>query len=197
VMRIISLVPIGPVERALLGALAEGLAERLRVACALAPRGLEAEFAHNPLRRQYHSTEILRKLLEPCPGDTWKVLGVTELDLYIPILTFVFGEAQLSAGCAVVSAHRLRQEFYGLPEDTDLLRQRLLKEALHELGHTYGLRHCADYTCVMSASYGVERIDLKRPDFCPACAAALRVPGSGVRLAMPERARAGLGARRP
>ena len=95
------------------------------------------------------------------------------MDLYIPVLTFVFGEAQLADGGAVVSAHRLRQEFYGLPTDPELLHQRLLKEALHELGHTYGLRHCPDYTCVMSASNGVERIDLKRPDFCPACAQLL------------------------
>jgi len=172
-MRIISLVSIGPVDRELLGLLAQGLTERLRVACSLEPEGLEAEFAHNPLRRQYHSTEILRKLLEHRPRDSWKVLGVTELDLYIPILTYVFGEAQVSQGRALVSAHRLRQEFYGLPEDPALLRERLLKEALHELGHTYGLRHCADYTCVMSASYGVERIDLKRPDFCAACLPAL------------------------
>ncbi len=95
------------------------------------------------------------------------------MDLYIPVLTFVFGEAQLSDGGAVVSTHRLRQEFYGLPADLELLRERLLKEALHELGHTYGLRHCPDYLCVMSSSNGVERIDLKRAEFCPACAPAL------------------------
>jgi archaemetzincin len=98
---------------------------------------------------------------------------VTEVDLYVPVLTFVFGEAQLADGGAVVSVHRLRQEFYGLPADPELLRWRMLKEALHELGHTYGLRHCPDYTCVMSASNGVERIDLKSADFCAACAQAL------------------------
>ena len=70
----------------------------------------------------------------------------------------------------MVSAHRLRQEFYGLPTDPELLHERLLKEALHELGHTYGLRHCPDYTCVMSSSNGVERIDLKSAEFCPTCA---------------------------
>lgn len=92
------------------------------------------------------------------------------MDLYIPVLTFVFGEAQLTNGGAVVSTHRLRQEFYGLPADSDLLHDRLLKESLHELGHTYGLRHCPDYTCVMSSSNGVERVDLKSADFCPLCA---------------------------
>jgi archaemetzincin len=172
-MRIISLVPVGRVDRALLEPLAEGLTQRLRVACSIQPDGLEAEFAFNPLRRQYHSTEILKKLLQKPPSEIWKVLGVTEMDLYIPVLTFVFGEAQVSDGGAIVSTHRLRQEFYGLPADLELLRDRLLKEALHELGHTYGLRHCSDYLCVMSASHGVERIDLKRAEFCPACAPAL------------------------
>lgn len=176
-MRIISLMPVGSVDHALLEPLAEGLTQRLRVACSIQPDGLEAEFAFNPLRRQYHSSEILKKILSRPPSTDWKVLGVTEIDLYIPVLTFVFGEAQLADGGAVVSAHRLRQEFYGLPPDPELLHERLLKEALHELGHTYGLHHCADYTCVMSAANGVERIDLKRPEFCPACAQLLPADG--------------------
>jgi archaemetzincin len=169
-MRIISLMPVGQVDHALLEPLAEALTRRLNVACSIQPEGLEADFAFNPMRRQYHSTEILKKILQKPQGDTWKVLGVTEMDLYIPVLTFVFGEAQLADGGAVVSAHRLRQEFYGMPTDPELLHERLLKEALHELGHTYGLRHCHDYTCVMSASNGVERIDLKNAEFCPTCA---------------------------
>ena len=169
-MRIISLVPVGRVDQALLEPLAEGLTRRLRVACSLQPDGLEPEFAFNPLRRQYHSTEVLKKLMLRPAGDSWKVLGVAEVDLYIPVLTFVFGEAQLNDGRAVVSTHRLRQEFYGLPPDPELLAERLLKESLHELGHTYGLRHCPDYECVMSASNGVERIDLKQAEFCAACA---------------------------
>ena len=169
-MKIISLMPVGAVDRTLLEPLAAGLTQRLRVACSILPDGLEVEFAFNPLRQQYHSSEILKKILERPTSETWKVLGVTEMDLYIPVLTFVFGEAQISDGGAVVSTHRLRQEFYGLPTDPQLLQERLLKESLHELGHTYGLRHCSDYTCVMSASNGVERIDLKQAEFCPTCA---------------------------
>jgi archaemetzincin len=172
-MRIISLMPVGRVDRALLEPLAAGLTQRLRVACSIQPDALEAEFAFNPLRRQYHSTEILKKILQRPASETWRVLGVTEMDLYIPVLTFVFGEAQLSDGGAVVSTHRLRQEFYGLPTDPELLHERLLKESLHELGHTFGLRHCPDYSCVMSASNGVERIDLKRAEFCSTCAQSL------------------------
>lgn len=175
-MRIISLIPVGQVDRSLLEPLAEGLTWRLRVACAIQPGELDAEFAFNPARRQYHSTEILKKVIQKPSHESWKILGVTGMDLYIPVLTFVFGEAQLDHGGAVVSTHRLRQEFYGLPPDPELLAERLLKESLHELGHTYGLRHCPDYTCVMSSSNDVERIDLKQADFCPAC--AQNIPGS-------------------
>jgi archaemetzincin len=171
-MRIIALVPVGRVERGHLELLAQGLAARLRVACWISPDRLEGEFAYNPVRGQYHSTEILQRLLQDPGAESWRILGVTDVDLYIPILTFVFGEAQLGNTAALVSTHRLRPEFYGMPEDPGLLQGRLLKEALHELGHTFGLQHCPDYLCVMSASHSVERIDLKQADFCTACTGA-------------------------
>jgi archaemetzincin len=171
-MKIISLVPVGRVERGHLESLAEGLAARLRVACWIRPEGLSGEFAYNPARGQYYSTEILKRLLQDPPAESWRILGVTDVDLFIPILTFVFGEAQLGDTRALVSTHRLHPEFYGMPKDPGLLQERLLKEAIHELGHTFGLRHCTDYQCVMSASHSVERIDLKRAGFCSACAAA-------------------------
>ena len=106
--------------------------------------------------------------------DTSRLLGITLVDLYIPILTFVFGEAQLKGSCALVSAHRLRQEFYGLPGNTGLFHERLLKEATHELGHTLTLSHCEDYQCVMAPSHGVEWIDLKTSNFCTACGSLVR-----------------------
>jgi len=171
-MRIISLVPVGRVESGHLEWLAEGLASRLPVACWIRPDRLSGEFAYNPARGQYHSTEILKRLLQDPPAESWRILGVTDVDLFIPILTFVFGEAQLGDTGALVSTHRLRPEFYGMPNDPELLRVRLLKEALHELGHTLGLQHCPDYLCVMSASHSVERIDLKRAGFCRTCMAA-------------------------
>jgi archaemetzincin len=171
-MRIISLVPVGRVERGHLESLAQGLASRLRVACWIRPDGLNGEFAYNPVRGQYHSTEILKRLLQDPHAESWRILGVTDVDLYIPILTFVFGEAQLGDTGALVSTHRLRPEFYGMPQDPGLIQERLLKEALHELGHTFGLQHCPNYLCVMSASHSVERIDLKQADFCMACTGA-------------------------
>jgi archaemetzincin len=171
-MRILSLVPVGRVAGEHLQYLAEQMAARWEAACLIQPAWQNGETAYHAGRGQYHSTAILKQLLRHPHRESWRILGVTEVDLYIPILTFVFGEAQLGEGAALVSTHRLRPEFHGLPPDPRLLEERLLKEAIHELGHTLGLHHCPNYLCVMSASHSVERIDLKQPDFCLACAAA-------------------------
>ena len=116
-------------------------------------------------RGQHYSTAILQRL-EQVADPNARVLAVTACDLYVPVLTFVFGEAQLEGNCAVVSTARLREEFYGMPPRQDVLRERLVKEAAHELGHTFGLRHCADWSCVMASSHGVERLDVKGAEFC-------------------------------
>lgn len=100
-------------------------------------------------------------------------MGLASCDLYIPVLTFVFGEAQLQGPFAVVSSFRLRQEFYGMPTDPQLLINRVVKECMHELGHTLGIPHCEDYTCVMASSHTVEWIDLKKSRFCESCRAIM------------------------
>ena len=98
-----------------------------------------------------------------------RVLGVTGVDLFIPVLTYVFGEAQVYGPAAVVSTHRLQPTVYGLPDDPGLFYRRLLTEAIHELGHTHGLLHCLEPGCAMGSSTYVEEIDLKRPALCPTC----------------------------
>ncbi len=172
-MKGVYLQPIGTVDPSLLRDLPRDLAEDLQTRCELLSPALDPEFAYHPERQQYHSTEILVRLAAiDRPGD-WRVVGITALDLYIPILTFVFGEAELNGRCAVVSLHRLRQEFYGLPPDPGLLRERIVKEVVHELGHTFRLSHCDDYGCVMASSHSVEWIDLKSASFCRHCAEEL------------------------
>ena len=104
-----------------------------------------------------------------------KILGVTAVDLFIPILTYVFGEAQLDGIGALVSMHRLNNRLYGLPDNDQLLRERLNKEAIHELGHTFGLLHCSTPGCVLSASTYVEDIDQKSDQVCHECRA--HIPG--------------------
>jgi len=169
-MNIVRLLPIGQPDGQL-QELEPALARIFRVRCQVLPQALDPEFAFHGERQQYHSSEILQRMRASCSQDTWRLLGVTGVDLYIPILTYVFGEAQVGGPCAVVSLHRLRQQFYGLPPHPMLERDRLIKEAVHELGHTLGLRHCDNYECAMSASHAVEWIDLKRVTLCAHCQA--------------------------
>ncbi|HWR34418.1 MAG TPA: archaemetzincin family Zn-dependent metalloprotease [Clostridia bacterium] len=168
------LLPIGKSDPDMMGWLRQELIELFRVPCRILEPGLDPQFSYHPERDQYHSSEILARMQEYVTARSWRVLGITPVDLYIPILTFVFGEAQMGGPCSVVSSYRLRQEFYGLPSDRDLLGRRLLTEAVHELGHTLQLTHCDDYNCVMAASHAVEWIDLKDFLFCSQCARCAR-----------------------
>jgi len=154
----------------LMDRLAAETARVLGVSCRVETAAMGVDFAFDTLRCQVWSTPLLARLQERGGRRGAVTVGVTALDLYVPILTFVFGEAQLNGPAAVVSAHRLREEYYGLPADEDALVGRLLKEVLHELGHTQGLRHCTDWRCVMSSAHTVERIDIRQAGFCGACA---------------------------
>jgi archaemetzincin len=130
--------------------------------------------AFDARRRQYSSTTILRWVLGRVPADAAKILAITDGDLFIPVLTFVFGEAQLGGKGAVVSTARLQVEFNGLPSRPHLFRARLLKECAHELGHTFGLAHCTVARCVMSRSNTVPEVDAKTDGFCRNCRRWLR-----------------------
>ncbi len=92
------------------------------------------------------------------------------------MLTFVFGQSQLDGAGAVVSTYRLQNEFYGLPSNDELLFERAVKEVIHELGHAFGLVHCPDYLCVMSAATYVEDVDLKQAELCRECRTQLLEP---------------------
>ena len=163
----IQIVGIGGVAVGTLDGLAVRVARELRESCRVRTEGIDPEFAFDPSRGQYHSTAILRHLAGLAGGD--RLLGVAAVDLYVPIFTFVYGEAQLGGLAALVSTYRLRPEFYGEGADGGVLAGRLLKEALHELGHTYGLRHCQDWSCPMATSTAIERLDWKGERYCEGC----------------------------
>jgi archaemetzincin len=175
-MKHLHLLPIGSPDPQLLQWLACSLEEKFRMPTEVFASKIDPLFALHAERQQYHSSEILAAMQRYVMPNTWRLLGVTALDLYIPILTFVFGEAQLGGTSAIVSYKRLQQEFYGLPPDMDLVANRLLVESVHELGHTLRLTHCHDYQCAMAPSHAVEWIDIKDSGFCEDCLArALQV----------------------
>ena len=135
---------------------------------------INLENTFEPARQQYNSSRILLQVISKPPADAVKVLGVVNVDLFIPILTFVFGEAQLRGIGSVIALHRLNNKFYGLAEDRALLTERLVKEAIHELGHNFGLIHCNNQNCVMKSSTYVEEVDQKSVQMCSRCQEMLR-----------------------
>jgi archaemetzincin len=171
------LVPIlRPAEPPLLAELSERLGRAFSCRVVVQSPRFDPESAFDGSRGQYRSTSLLEHLLAAPFEDGDRILGVTSVDLFIPILTFVFGEAQLGGRAAVVSTYRLDNAHYGLPASDRLLLDRLVKEATHELGHTHGLVHCRDTACVMRSSTYVEDIDVKSAQFCSACLPVLRAP---------------------
>ena len=175
-MQDIVLIPIGTMNQNVADFLSLSLPEILNGSCRILEEEIALESFYSSDRKQYHSTEILRQLLPFAKDKEQHVLGIIDEDLYIPILTFVFGEAQLGGRCALMSGHRLHQEFYGLPQDESLYMNRCEKEAVHELGHTLGLKHCSNFECVMRYSNSVADIDIKRNVFCPSCSEVLGIP---------------------
>lgn len=131
------------------------------------------EYARDPLRRQYSSTLVLREAVASTPAGADRILVVTERDIFIPMLSFVYGQAQLGGAAAVLSFARLRQEFYGLPSNRPAFLKRVRKETLHEMGHTFGLTHCSDPLCAMALSTNLQQLDVKADAWCESCAVLL------------------------
>jgi archaemetzincin len=129
--------------------------------------------AYNPQRKQYSSSELLA-FLKKSERDE-RVAGIADVDLYVPGLNFVFGEADMGSGTAIVSLCRLRQEYYGLAPEEALFLERATKEVVHEIGHTFGLGHCSNIKCVMHFSNSLADTDLKEVNFCNRCRPRLKI----------------------
>ncbi len=132
--------------------------------------------AFDPRRQQHSSTRILKWLIDERPAQAAKVVGITDVDLFIPILTFVYGEAQLDGLAAVVSTARLTPPGAGA-EPSPLTASRLSKECIHELGHTFGLIHCHNASCVMTRSVNLAQVDAKEAALCTDCWTRYRSAG--------------------
>lgn len=166
----LKLVLVGAVPASMVRRLHSDLQELLHHPVSIVPERIDPSPAFNPARRQYDALTLLGLLQPPWAQDQLFCLGITDVDIFLPVFTYLFGLASLSGNAAVVSAYRLRPENNGNRPDPDLLRLRLAKEALHELGHLLGLKHCPVPWCAMASSRSAEEVDLKDAAYCPTCA---------------------------
>ncbi len=149
------------------------------------------EGAYDARRGQWSSSALMKWLAEQLPPGDGRVLGITDADLFIPVLSYVFGEAQLNGRAAVVSVARLdgdpggglwrglRSRLGGGQGSRELFVSRLAKECLHELGHCFGLVHCDEPTCVMARSAGITYVDAKSESLCSRCRTRLNLVSPG------------------
>ncbi len=155
---------IGDVDSEMIEKVVKKMENLLGIKSKIAFKKENPDYAYSRTRGQYLSGEIIKRMNNE--SSSRKVLGIVDVDLCTPVLTFVFGEAQLDGKAGIVSIYRLREGSYGEPE---IVFERFYKEVLHEFGHLFGLTHCSLNDCVMHFSANVRQIDLKRAEYCEAC----------------------------
>ncbi len=170
---LIYLLPIKEVDTKYFDQISKALEKVFNIPCKVLPFIEKPKHAYNPKRNQYNASLILNEIYSNASKDTSKILGITDLDLYTRGLNFVFGQAQLGGKCAIVSTFRLNPKFNNTEKNEPLFK-RTIKEAIHELGHTFGFDHCSNRKCVMSFSNDLEQADYKSLEFCQKCLAKLR-----------------------
>lgn len=164
----IKLVSFKGLDRKILRDLESGLADYFSPV-EIEPAETSVPFrAYNPIRDQFNSVPFLESI-NPLVNKGEYVLGVTRKDIYYDNLNFIFGQAQVGGKAGVISVKRLDPKFYGDSKDNGLKNERILKEALHELGHCMGLGHCDDPMCIMVFSTSVLGVDKKSTRFCGKC----------------------------
>jgi archaemetzincin len=165
--------PFGEIERELVEAVRTAIAQSFNVKATLAPVLAVPAKAYSTARRQYSSTALLDELARLPRADKQTRLGIATVDLYVPDLNFIFGEASGVRRIAVFSLARLDPRYFGEPANQALLVQRATTEAVHELGHVFGLGHCPRTDCVMWFSNTLAETDRKGSSFCERCARLL------------------------
>ncbi|MGA2159919.1 MAG: archaemetzincin family Zn-dependent metalloprotease [Dehalococcoidia bacterium] len=170
----IDLQPVGTIGDNILQDLKQGLQKTFGCPVKINKALSVPASSYDSQRDQYLSDAFIELLKGSRHGHN-PVLAVTDVNLYTSGLNFVFGQASEEEGAAVISLNLLRQENYGLPADPQLLAERTLKEAVHELGHTFGMGHCANGNCVMHFSNSLIDTDIKKAFFCGRCRPQLKL----------------------
>jgi archaemetzincin len=160
--------PIGNFDADILGAIEQMVVNGLGLPCRIQGLIDNIDFAWDAKRQQFHSTAILDRLAQQAPADTLKMIALTDRDLFIPILTHVYGEAQLGGLSCIVSTHRLTKGISPVAQRRRYL-ERIVKECAHELGHTFDLKHCKDNQCLMHYCRSIGDVDHKENQFCRYC----------------------------
>jgi archaemetzincin len=174
----ITLVSFGYFEKKILEQSAEAVRLEFNHPVSLREGHLDLSEFYDPARHQYNGNLLLNTVDHlPLPENS-RILGLFNVDLYIPILTFIFGQAYLGGRTGIASMYRLSNKRYGIAANESLLIERFIKEVIHELGHMYGMIHCHHATCVMRSSTYVEDIDQKEGHFCTVCREKLRTLAS-------------------
>lgn len=165
----ILVINLGNFEKEFLGTIADCLRGEFPLPVTIKESHMDLSEFYDPIRRQYNGNQLMKEL------DSWsilnhiKIIGLFRVDLFNPILTYIFGQAALNGNIGVASMYRLRNEQYGMKKDDDLLLERFQKVIIHELGHMFGLVHCHFPPCVMRSSTYVEDIDQKSAHLCSKC----------------------------
>ncbi len=168
----IAIVPIGSFDLELIEIIISRIENIFGISSEILPLLNDLSFALDLNRKQYHSTPILEKLAAKSPPTVIKILALCHVDLFIPILTHVYGEAQIGGKACIISTHRLNEGQSHLNLREPYL-SRIVKEALHELGHTFTLRHCKDPGCLMHYCRDEGDVDRKTDELCRYCSILL------------------------
>ena len=165
----ITLKPMGDIDQYILDRLTERLEQTFGCPVETVHEYYNLDLAYIPQRQQYLAATLLSQLKEAGAAKGEKILGIVDGDLYVPGDNFVVGQAELGGSIALISVAPLRRARYSLLSSEALLLNRATKTAIHELGHTLGLKHCPDPKCVMYYSMGLADTDYKQAAFCSMC----------------------------